>query len=650
MSIARQFYVLVCLPPFLAIAFAVGLTYQYANLSAQGSRLLNNLRRTEIISERLARGNAEQAELLGRQLEDIDPTFPERLRTLDYEIGDRCTEYLRLDIGLRERLTVERIKSQQAELSLLALRIYRDLENGADRQAAASFTRAHLLEAEVRHEFERLNAAQLETLQAVLAHLDRTATRGMTALAALVAALLLAAAATTVMVRRRVLQPVSAILEASERIRLGDLSARAPAGRRDELGQLTQGFNYMADSLADSYAGLERKVEERTAELERVQGQLVQAEKLSAVGLLVGGVAHELNNPLAGIMGFNQLARMELGGQPGGAEIARLLDQVDAQAERCRRIVGNLLQFARKQEPHLETFEINAAVEQMLQLRSYELSTRHTRLVRDYDPANPVLCADRDKIQQVILNLLNNASDAIDESGKAGTIVVRTRGDGRSVSIEFTDEGPGFRDPARAFDPFYTTKDVGKGTGLGLSVCYGIVREHGGEIVAGNWERGARILVTLPLRETCPPAAVSPAPAPAAVPIVAAPGTPRNVLVVDDEDALARLQSAFLKKMGLEPYAVLSAEEAIRYLEAHHVDLVVSDVRMPGMDGIELYEWVRAHRPGLAGRFLFASGDLVGLDLDDFNKTGAARIDKPFRYEAYARAVLRALGDGSGES
>lgn len=649
MTIARQFYVLVCVAPLLAITFAIGLTYQFANLSARATTLLGNLHRTTVISQHLASGNAEQGQLLSAQLERIDPAFPERLRRVSYDIGERCTEYLRLDIGVQERLTVERIKELQAELSLLAMRVYRDLETGADRRAAIDLNRVHRLEGQVRDQFEKLSELQLGTLAAVLQHLDRTAKQGMLAVGGLVVALLLAAAFTAVVVRRRILRPVHDILAASERMRLGDLSARAPAGRPDELDQLRQGFNYMADSLARSYAELERKVEERTAQLQEIQRQLLQAEKLSALGLLVGGVAHELNNPLTGIMGFNQLARMELAGRTEGPDTARLLDQVDAQVERCRRIVGNLLQFARKQEPRMEAFDFNAAVAQMLELRAYELSTRNTTLVRQFDPTVPVVWADRDKIQQVVLNLLNNAADAVADTGRAGTIVVRTRVASQRLVLEFLDDGTGFREPDRVFDPFYTTKEVGKGTGLGLSVCYGVVKEHGGEITAENWEKGARVMVSLPIGEL-PAAAsvverpVAARPAPAAAVSAARP----TALVVDDEEQLLRLQAAFLRRMGIDAHTAASGAEAISHLEQHAVDVVVSDVRMPGVDGRQLYEWVQAHKPALAGHFLFASGDLVGLNLDDFfAQTGALRITKPFRYEAYAEAVRTALGQRS---
>jgi signal transduction histidine kinase/CheY-like chemotaxis protein len=651
MTIARQFYLLVCLPPLLAIAFAVALTYNLGNLTTRGSGLIVNLQRTERISQQLASGNAEAIRLLSAQLQSLDPAFPERLRELDYQLGEKSSEYLKLDIGMDERMAVERIKILQGEMMLLAMQVYRDLESGADRRAAIDLNRAHRVEAQVRDEFDTLSSLQLSSLETVVGHLHAIARRSGYSVAALLVALLLSAVATAVLLRRRVIGPVRDILDASERIRMGDLSARAPASRSDEIGRLTQGFNFMADSLALSYADLERKVAERTTQLQQVQEQLVQAEKLSAIGELVGGVAHELNNPLAAIMGFTELAKTEAAALPDAGPLLRLLDQVDTDVERSRRIVANLLQFARRQEPRIEAFRLNAAVDQMVELRAYQLATRNTRIVRDYDQSDPLLCADRDKVQQVVLNLLNNAHDAITETGRQGTITVTTRAEDGGIVLRVADDGSGFRDPARAFDPFYTTKEIGKGTGLGLSVCYGIVSEHGGRIHAANRDPGAVVTVWLPAGrpEQHPPPSASPG-----LPVPAAPPEPGGgtVLVVDDEPALLKLQLTFLSRMGLAGHGVASGEEAIRYLENHGVAAIVSDVRMPGrVDGVELYKWVVANRPHVARRFLFASGDLVGLNLDVFfERNDVPRIGKPFRYDAYAKAVLDAISDGGAAS
>jgi signal transduction histidine kinase len=653
MTIARQFYLLVCLPPLLAIAFGASLTYQFSKLSTQGANLISALQRTERISRKLASGNAEAGRLLSAQFQSPDPAFPDRMRAIDYELGEQSTEYLRLDIGVQERLVVERIKALLGELTVVGLQVHRHLRAGADRAAARDLNRAHQIEGDLHDEFQELSGLQLATLHTVLGHVDFATRQGLYAVVALIAAMFLAAAATTVITRRRIIQPVRSVLDASERIRVGDLAARAPEARSDEIGRLTHGFNFMAESLARSYADLERKVADRTARLEEVQGQLVQAEKLSAIGQLVGGVAHELNNPLAAIMGFTELAKVEAAARPEAAPVLHLLDQVDAHVERSRRIVGNLLQFARRQAPRVEAFEINAAVEQMLELRAYQLVTRNTQIVRAYDPSNPVIYADRDKVQQVVLNLLNNAHDAIAETGRPGTVTVTTRAENESIVIQFADDGPGFREPARAFDPFYTTKEVGKGTGLGLSVCYGIVKEHGGEITAANLDRGAIVTIRLPIGDPAAVAAAQDAERCAGPePAVSAAGARHKVLVVDDEPALVRLQLTFLARMGLEGHGVESGEEAIRYLEEHHVDAVVSDVRMPGsVDGIKVYEWAVANRPAVASRFLFVSGDLIGLNLDAFfERNRVPRVSKPFRYEAYSRAVLEAVSDAGRDA
>jgi len=187
---------------------------------------------------------------------------------------------------------------------------------------------------------------------------------------------------------------------------------------------------------------------------------------------------------------------------------------------------------------------------------------------------------------------------------------------------------------------------VGKGTGMGLSVCYGVVQEHHGEIQAKNWERGARVIITLPIGE---PAMLEkshesiPQPLP-----ISAPALRLRALVVDDEEMLLRLQISYLKKMGLEVEGVATGEEGLRYLQDHDADIIISDVRMPGpVDGVQLYQWVRENKPELVRRFLFASGDLVGLNLDEFFlNTGAMCLQKPFKLDDYARAIHQVLKSG----
>jgi two-component system NtrC family sensor kinase len=361
---------------------------------------------------------------------------------------------------------------------------------------------------------------------------------------------------------------------------------------------------------------------------------------MSAVGRMVSGVAHELNNPLTVIMGNTELAKRRLIAKGGDPKEIEFLDKLHQHGDRCRRIVANLLQFARQERPTLESTKLNQLVEQGLQLREYELQTRNVELVREFDTADPIVCADSNKIIQVVLNLLNNAHDAIREAARPGMILIRTAVKGNQVALEFLDNGTGLREPERVFDPFYTTKEIGQGTGLGLSVCYGIIEEHHGTIHAENWDQGARFIITLPLGEGC--RAAAPEQAPVAVDTT---GRKHHVLIVDDEAPLAELQVTFLTDLGVDASGVHSGEAAIAHIRRHQTDLVISDVRMPGkIDGIQLYEWIQRNRPELRHRFIFISGDMISMNAGEFFlKSTAKRIQKPFDWDEYSGLVQEVL-------
>jgi PAS domain S-box-containing protein len=231
--------------------------------------------------------------------------------------------------------------------------------------------------------------------------------------------------------------------------------------------------------------------------LRATQEQLLQSEKMAAVGQLISGVAHELNNPLTAILGYSELLKSEEDLNGRGVDY---LEKLNKQAQRTHRIVQNLLSFARQHKPERGTVQVNQVVEDTVALREYDLKINQIRIHRDLDPKLPEISADFHQLQQVCLNILNNAVDAVIESRREGEIWVRTSLADDRVRIEFTDNGPGVKNPHRVFDPFYTTKPIGKGTGLGLSICYGIVKEHGGEIQVHNGSTGgATFVVTLPV-------------------------------------------------------------------------------------------------------------------------------------------------------
>ena len=229
-----------------------------------------------------------------------------------------------------------------------------------------------------------------------------------------------------------------------------------------------------------------------------LQAKLMHTEKMAAVGQLVSGVAHEVNNPLTAIMGFADLLvdNPEL-----SSEVKDDLKVIVQEAQRTREIVRNLLSFARQTPPEKQAVDLHQVLRRTVSLRSYDLSNEGVQLLEQFDPALPNVTGDAHQLQQVFLNILNNAFDAVRESGRSGRIVIGTTRLGDSVEVRFTDTGTGIANPEKIFDPFYTTKEVGKGTGLGLSICYGIVREHGGEIVCFNNPDalGATFAVRLPL-------------------------------------------------------------------------------------------------------------------------------------------------------
>ena len=232
-----------------------------------------------------------------------------------------------------------------------------------------------------------------------------------------------------------------------------------------------------------------------------LQAKLVHAEKMAAVGQLVSGVAHEVNNPLTAILGFTDLL-MENSELP--ETVRRDLRVILQEAQRTKQIVQNLLSFARQMPPQRQAVQLNAILRRTLQLRAYDFHSHGVEVVERFDESLPEIIGDSHQLQQVFLNILNNAYDAVRDIGRPAHIEVTTARSESAVEVSFRDNGMGIAFPDRIFDPFFTTKEVGKGTGLGLSICYGIVREHGGEIVCHNNQdsEGAIFVVRFPLSQS----------------------------------------------------------------------------------------------------------------------------------------------------
>jgi two-component system, NtrC family, sensor kinase len=233
-------------------------------------------------------------------------------------------------------------------------------------------------------------------------------------------------------------------------------------------------------------------------ELKSLQGQLVRSEKLAALGQLVAGVAHELNNPLTAVMGYGDLLCEDI---PSGPMRERL-DKLVNEGRRMKKIVENLLRFSRQRAVDRQSVDLRPVVQDVLALREYYVRTRGLQVLVEIQEDLPKVAVDEDQFKQILLNLVNNAIDAVEALRETKQISIRAFASGNRAIIEVEDTGPGFADMNRALDPFYTTKPVGKGTGLGLSICYGIIKEHDGEIRLENIQpHGARVTVELPLSE-----------------------------------------------------------------------------------------------------------------------------------------------------
>lgn len=651
-SLSTRFLVLLAGAFMLATGATVWLGIHQSTTTRRQEFLGSLLQETVALNQRLRAGIHEQIELVYRHAQSPDPALYDEFQTLDFELGQAQIEYLKLDTGDRERLIVAEIRDLQAELARNAAATFAAARAGDQGSMVRGLARVEQRRGQLDDRFEALGALQLDQLRDALEDTSQAVEDAYGVLGGLVLMLLLVLVAFALSLQRQVKRPLAALLAAARQIRATDFEARAPVESDDEIGRLAREFNYMAESLQDSYGRLEQKVEERTTEIRELQSQLVQAEKMSAVGRLVSGVAHELNNPLTAVMGFAELGLEELEEAPvsrvaGRDRLTGLFRDVLDQAERCRRIVENLLQFARQKETRLEPVSLNEIVRKAVSMREYELRSSDIRLETDYDPGGPTVRADAFKIQQVVLILLNNAVDALEEAGGEGTIRVTTRpaaDNGQSMAeLEVTDTGPGMAAPDRVFEPFYTTKGQGEGTGLGLSVCYGIVQEHGGTVSAENADPGARFRVRLPSHGE-EPATRSTTGEPASDDRVGG-----RVLVVDDEVPILRLQQRLLERLGLDVASAESGDDAIAYLEDHPVDLVICDIRMPGnLNGHDVYEWIRQNRPSLTSRFLFTSGDLVRLESSSDEALPARCLRKPFRSGEYRTLVQELLESGKG--
>jgi len=399
-----------------------------------------------------------------------------------------------------------------------------------------------------------------------------------------------------------------------------------------------------ADGSIEFLSAIVRDMTERKridAELRRQREALYQTEKLATMGTVLAGVAHELNNPLTAVTGYANLLRQELAGTPS----ATRAEAIAHAADRCASIVRNFLALARRHPPERQLVRLNDIARDAAELLAYHLRVDRIEVGLDLTDGLPVLWADPHQLHQVVVNLITNARDELRKAPEPRRLTLRTRADavrGR-VSLDVEDTGPGISTEIRdrIFEPFFTTKPVGQGTGLGLSLCHGIVEGHGGTLsLVSEAGHGAIFRVELPVVAPPVTSGKRATDAPAVV-------KGKRILVVDDERLVTQLLGEMLGADHHTVDTVADGTQALEQLRRASYDLILSDVRMPYLDGPGLYRALERRIPDLCRRFVLMTGDVLSAEIQTFlEQTGVPGLSKPFD-RGEVRRVIQLVAGGN---
>ncbi len=643
----------------LALLFVVAMLLVSAKQQRQLAAATAAALLEQQIADDIVRGVMRQLVVVSVPPAQRAPAMQLEYESASAEVYERLRRYLFRELTPSERLMIEQVKQEHLEMEVAAGNALALATQDADevrRTTSEAVGHAFAL-VDALDDFVRLREVELaELLQDQSRAFQRLALGGVLGVLLLVVVQILLEAQ---FVKRHVATPLGSLRDASVRIGAGDLSARVPTGYDAEFAEVAQSFNRMSATLADARAELVGRNTELSDALEQVraaQHELVEAETLGAIGRMTAGLAHELNNPLASVLGYSELlaSRLsELQGADGTALRTEFVDPIVREARRSRLLVRSLLQFARRAESELGPVSLRDALRVVLELRgfAFEQAGLHFTAV---DVPDVAVVAERQHVQGVFLNLVNNALDALLKHGR-GALRVHGRIDGEMVELCFDDDGPGLADPSRVFEAFYTTKGVGEGTGLGLALAERFMQSFGGSISASNRASGgarftlrfvrshehpdaARPLYTpehgtpLPLRHTGNGSANTS-------------GGRDTVLVVEDEVHLQRLHEKLLARLDVDVVVCGTVADAQRLVAQREFSVVISDVKMPGESGVVFYEWICRERPALAGRFLFVTGDVGAPDLRRLvEEMPDAFLHKPFEGREYLARVGSLLG------
>jgi two-component system NtrC family sensor kinase len=416
-------------------------------------------------------------------------------------------------------------------------------------------------------------------------------------------------------------RPVEVLTAAARRIADGDLSGGFTLDRSDEIGVLSKTLDDMKTKLKSSY------------------DLLLNSEKMALMGQVVAGIAHELNNPLTIVIGNIQLMMMRELNEKNLQSLTRIKDGAD----RASKIVRNLLTFARQEKPERKTTDVNLVLKRTLELRAYELKVSNIDVSTELTEDLPETMADPHQLQQVFLNLIVNAEQAMIDAHGKGLLRLSTRSEAGKLLIFFSDDGPGIprENLRRIFEPFFTTKTVGKGTGLGLSICQGIIGEHGGRIdVVSTVGRGTTFIIELPVQRWVAP----PIPEPALERAIAV--SRKKILVVEDEPQIRQLFEDVIRTAGHQVETAPDGRVALELIDRENFDLIITDVKMPEISGAEFYAELKRKGTALERRLIFVTGDLMNAETMQFiESTGRPWLGKPFDIAAVTRTISECLNE-----
>lgn len=635
----------VFLVAILSLVFMVGVRVRGQMSAAITSTIVEQKMADEIV-----RGVLRQLAIVSVPTANQDSAMQREFDEVGGAVESELRQYLFRSLTIEERTQIERVKEAHRSMEITAARVLVLPPGGPDRSAETrvetvnfAFTLIDALE-----EFARLR-------ESGLADTMREQERLVQQLLLLGGVLLLVLVGGGLWVLKRfvdrhMVTPLHVLTAAASRIGRGDLSARVPTQYDREFQSLAAAFNRMSTRLDEARSELEG---ERTAlaealdQVQSAQSELIQAEKLGALGRMTAGLAHELNNPLATVLGYSELlaASLEREATADKDELkASYVDPIVREARRARLLVRSLLQFTRRTESVVGPVRLRDALRVVEELRRFAFEQAGVELDLQ-DVPDFVIVGERQRMQGVFLNIMNNALDVLSPRG-TGMLVVRAERDGEWVRVAFEDNGPGLSDLDRVFEPFFTTKEVGKGTGLGLALAERFMDSFGGRITAENRaEGGARFMLSFLASDESPPkvATLDTPPSASSLPLRVA--TRRQaVLVVEDEVHLQRLHRSLLARLDVDVEIAGTVAEARPMVEGRSYDVIISDVKMPGESGLEFYRWMLSRDAGIMDHFLFVTGDVADPELAEIaDERPQAFLLKPFDAREYLARVASLL-------